>query len=662
MDKETLFKAIRNQEVVLWAGAGFSKYAGYPLGGGVVRHLMDGLSKQMQQKLRDYLGCLDSEGYPAVGLPDFAEAFVELHNGQQHQLRRELSRIFSARPKNLITHKILTQLPFIEHIITTNYDSLFEQAYGQDQIHVVTEGSQLPYQEPEKITLYKIHGDLDRLNKIVITSEDYRHFLTKSDRLLWGVIEGLLATKTVLFVGYGLADSNVLSMFEQLLDALGTNMRSAFLVAPDLGELAISRLRRRNIVYINTTGEQLIEEVFADAKMNVIPELRQGKGSLDKVAKFINNLGFNARFKMEKGGYEAEGLHRSDGPTTGRVSFKVDGDETFLNSLDNFRNGAGLAFKISKGQLVDFVWKIEELNLGIEVVEMWMFRSPSIRKKVDVEFVGGLMLSDVEASFFATDNLRRLVAITSHAKLTVDIPVECLTNEGAMYHIKLSRRHNYFDSIHTGMTHAKIMKAIGAGEEFSCFAEGRQVWHSEQRKGTEYSNELSTEGENLYKLMSDLSSIEKAFGIRFRRFVITEEELYVINTLAQHIKMQEHYIVWNDFVKVNALGVIDETFTDILLGNGNKYICILEQKQSSNYRLMGWELSLNFVTQNFIFDPKLKPVRKKGVYQLSSATKSVLVKYIGEQEATVVSEGVPLPEQVFSVIDILNDIENELGE
>lgn len=32
MDKQKLFEYIRGEDVVIWAGAGFSKYAGYPLG------------------------------------------------------------------------------------------------------------------------------------------------------------------------------------------------------------------------------------------------------------------------------------------------------------------------------------------------------------------------------------------------------------------------------------------------------------------------------------------------------------------------------------------------------------------------------------------------------------------------------------------------------
>jgi hypothetical protein len=84
MDKETLFKAIQRREVVLWAGAGFSRYAGFPMGAGVVRHLFDTLSKPQQEQVRSFCSTFDAQGYPAMGLPAFASLFVTLHNGQAH--------------------------------------------------------------------------------------------------------------------------------------------------------------------------------------------------------------------------------------------------------------------------------------------------------------------------------------------------------------------------------------------------------------------------------------------------------------------------------------------------------------------------------------------------------------------------------------------------
>jgi len=48
MNKEDLFNYIRKEEVVIWAGAGFSKYAGYPLGGELKDLIFNALPLQIK--------------------------------------------------------------------------------------------------------------------------------------------------------------------------------------------------------------------------------------------------------------------------------------------------------------------------------------------------------------------------------------------------------------------------------------------------------------------------------------------------------------------------------------------------------------------------------------------------------------------------------------
>ena len=50
MDKQMLFEYIRDKDVVIWAGAGFSKYAGYSLGGQLRDLLYQHLSDSKKQQ------------------------------------------------------------------------------------------------------------------------------------------------------------------------------------------------------------------------------------------------------------------------------------------------------------------------------------------------------------------------------------------------------------------------------------------------------------------------------------------------------------------------------------------------------------------------------------------------------------------------------------
>ena len=119
MDKETLFQYVRRGEVLLWVGAGFSRYAGYPMGQKTVDVLHESLSASQQQHLD-----------PTLSLPRYAEEWVDLHNGRRYELTRVLQRLFTAEPTNTKYHELLAQIPFLDKIVTTNYDTLFERVYG----------------------------------------------------------------------------------------------------------------------------------------------------------------------------------------------------------------------------------------------------------------------------------------------------------------------------------------------------------------------------------------------------------------------------------------------------------------------------------------------------------------------------------------------------
>ena len=131
----------------------------------------------------------------------------------------------------------LAQLPF-HVIVTTNYDSLTEQALRAATVpgtHVRKRPRVMVYEpkgdtktpvildEPTEAQplLFYIHGNLDRRDNIVITAEDYIRFIgrmTQKDQ--FHPIPQWIRTKIqqwpTLFVGYSLRDYNLRLLFQTL--------------------------------------------------------------------------------------------------------------------------------------------------------------------------------------------------------------------------------------------------------------------------------------------------------------------------------------------------------------------------------------------------------------------------------------------------------------
>jgi hypothetical protein len=127
--------------------------------------------------------------------------------------------------------RALAELDF-PRVVTTNYDKLFEVALyaaGKTPRVTVYDPARLkPTEDPPSPTpedpdpiFYKLHGDIDQTETIVVTDEDYIHFLYRMlDRDRYDPVplklKADLTEKTTLFVGYSLLDYNFRLFFKAL--------------------------------------------------------------------------------------------------------------------------------------------------------------------------------------------------------------------------------------------------------------------------------------------------------------------------------------------------------------------------------------------------------------------------------------------------------------
>lgn len=123
----------------------------------------------------------------------------------------------------------LAQLPF-QLVITTNYDRLFEEALinagKRPVVHVYNpkEGEKTPdYSTPDAKNPYvfKLHGDIQSPETIVISDEDYIQFVLRMSEKEYNhpvpqTFRYNLSRWPTLFVGYSLLDYNLRLLFKTL--------------------------------------------------------------------------------------------------------------------------------------------------------------------------------------------------------------------------------------------------------------------------------------------------------------------------------------------------------------------------------------------------------------------------------------------------------------
>jgi len=290
---EKLLNKIRNNEVVLWVGAGFSKYARVPMGGELVQKIKSSATQSEQKLLGDY-----------NTLPDVAEEFVKMRNNRKTELFSIIKNALQVNINisDLYVHNSLKNIPQIHTIITTNFDDLFEKAYGNDIEVIIRDESIAPAfssVNSDKIKLFKIHSDFTNPDLMIITKSDYVKFFDSDIyRPLWTEIKSIIAKKSIFFVGYSLEDPNIQFIFNRIVEKLGQFSNECFLATPQLPEYKQIDLSKKNISYIPMIAEEIVSKLEKDIKDKLTEDCSKGLVDFQKVKKVFENEGVNLDFQI----------------------------------------------------------------------------------------------------------------------------------------------------------------------------------------------------------------------------------------------------------------------------------------------------------------------------------------------------------------------------
>jgi hypothetical protein len=208
-----LSRHARTGHLVLFIGAGVSRDAGLPGWKELLERLRP---RTLAAPLNDKLEDLDYRDQATL---------IEQELGGRTKFLRKLRREIESCTLIGLTHCLLASLG-TQQAVTTNYDNLFERACAGPHQEIDDALTVLPYGRvvEDRPWLLKLHGSLDRpdhLDHIVVTRRDYME-LARDRSALFGIVQALLVTKHLLFVGYSLADEDFNQLVYEIRTAIGS--------------------------------------------------------------------------------------------------------------------------------------------------------------------------------------------------------------------------------------------------------------------------------------------------------------------------------------------------------------------------------------------------------------------------------------------------------
>jgi hypothetical protein len=187
-------QAVTDDAAAIFVGAGVSVGAGYPSW------------RELLREIGEELGVDSGDVHDLAALAQWS---VRKSAG-----RTRVSSVIRASiaPDKPIpdTLKTIARLP-IRNLWTTNYDRLIERSFAEinrpiDPISAASDLAVRP--RPGAARLFKMHGTIDRLNDIVISTDDYELYRLNRGAFL-PLLQAHMTSFSMLFIGLSFTDPNV---------------------------------------------------------------------------------------------------------------------------------------------------------------------------------------------------------------------------------------------------------------------------------------------------------------------------------------------------------------------------------------------------------------------------------------------------------------------
>jgi Sir2- and TIR-associating SLOG family/SIR2-like domain len=258
-------KAVSDDAAAIFVGAGASIGAGYPSW------------KDLLHDIGEELGVRSSDIFDLAALAQWS---IRKSAGKTRILNVIREQIGVDRPVP-VPLEVIARLP-IRTIWTTNYDRLIERAFGAigRPIDVISGKNDLAIRSRAGAArLYKMHGTVDRLDDIVISTDDYELYRSNRGAFL-PLLQAHMTSLSMLFIGLSFTDPNIRHVLSLIRESFHTAPPEHFAIVrpPHREEYSSDDEFHARLTQHNLWADDLLRyglQVVEIESYNEVPELLQ---------------------------------------------------------------------------------------------------------------------------------------------------------------------------------------------------------------------------------------------------------------------------------------------------------------------------------------------------------------------------------------------------
>lgn len=183
-------------------------------------------------------------------------------------------------------HRELAELYFIRTIITTNWDTYFEEYCAATPITIPQDF--MFWDENERCVL-KIHGSISNPSTIIATRDDYVKCAKNLNKGILGAkLKTILANQTVVFIGFSFKDEDFAQILKYLTAEMKDVMPHIYIITLD--DQLSKKLTNKNATCIVTDGTYFLHQLKLILRENKLIVNCGARPTIKIVYNVINEL------------------------------------------------------------------------------------------------------------------------------------------------------------------------------------------------------------------------------------------------------------------------------------------------------------------------------------------------------------------------------------